>query len=368
MLLSSLCLSGCYYGHLASGQIKILWQRQPLSKARIDPAHPADVRALLGLVESVRRFAIELGLRVDQQYTSYVDWPGDRIVTTIVRTRAGSLETVPWWFPMVGHLPYKGYFDRARAEAEAERLTRSGEFEVCVSGVTAYSTLGWLDDPVTQPMLRRGAASLAETLFHELVHTTAFLADEADFNESVAQFIGQQAAILFFEEAERTSTRSGAETGTETDESELPLPSAARVRDSIADRLLISEYTIAFKDLVVTLDGHADRTRLRAEAELAARAALARLPLRVLDAERVASAARLSDACLALRGTYVRDLPRHARVLASLDGDLTAMIERLRLWAKESRPGADFFVDPSVETTARAADSSNRTQPIASTR
>jgi hypothetical protein len=140
------------------------------------------------------------------------------------------------------------------------------------------------------------------------------------------------------------------------------------VRDSIADRLLISEYTIAFKDQVMALDGHADRARLRAEAEVAARAELARLPLRVLNAERVASAARLSDACLALRGTYLRDLPRHARVLASLDGDLPAMIERLRLWAKESRPGADFFVDPIVETTARAADSSSRTQPIASTR
>ncbi|MCP4906391.1 MAG: aminopeptidase [bacterium] len=344
VMVPNLALCGCYYGHLASGQLRVLWQRQPIEKARVDPAHPEDVRALLGLVESVRRFARELGLSVDDQYTSYVDWPGDRMVTTIVRTRAGSLESVPWWFPMVGHLPYKGYFDRARAEAEAERLTRSGEYDVCVSGVAAYSTLGWLDDPVTQPMLRRGAASLVETLLHELVHATAFLAGEADFNEGVAQFIGQQAAIRFFEQAERSAGANEI----------AGLPSSERVEATIADRWAIARWTIAFKDRVATLEKRPDRAAVRAKAETEARAELAKIPLRVLEAEKVAIAARLSDACLALRGTYIRDLPRHARVLASLDGDLNAMIERLRLWADESRSSADFFVDRAARSSDRA--------------
>ncbi len=343
-MVSSLGLTGCYYGHLASGQIKILWRRQPSAEARIDPSHPEDVRELLTLVDSVRHFAIELGLNVGEQYTSYVDWPGDRIVTTIVRTRAGSLESVPWWFPMVGHLPYKGYFDRVWAEAEAERLRMTGGYDVCVSGVTAYSTLGWLDDPVTQPMLRRGAASLVETLLHELVHATAFLKGEADFNEGVAQFIGQQAAIQFFEERERAADGM----------SESPLPTSARVRESIADRLLISEFTIEFKGRLAELDGRPDRATLRAEAESRARAELAKIPLGVLDAERIAEFARLSDACLALRGTYIRDLPRHARVLASLDGDLVGMIERLRLWANESRPSELFFATPVTGSSPQA--------------
>jgi predicted aminopeptidase len=192
-------------------------------------------------------------------------------------------------------------------------------------------------------MLRRGPASLVETLLHELVHATAFLSGEADFNEGVAQFIGQQAAIRFFENAERAASET----------TPSPLPSASRVRDSIADRLLISEMTIAFKERVAALDGRADRETLRAQAEEQTRSALARLPLRVVDAERVAVKARLSDACLALRGTYIRDLPRHAQVLASLGGDLPAMIDRLRLWADESRPGADFFVGGDAQTTVR---------------
>ncbi len=331
LVLSLLVLgnSGCYYSHLASGQLKLLWLRQPIDEVTEDPTYTAETRELLRLVEAVRHSAKDLGLRVDGQYTSYVDWPEDRIVTTLVRTRPGSLEAVPHWFPIVGDLPYKGYFDQARAEAEAERLRNEEGFDVCVSAVSAYSTLGWLDDPVTSPMLARGAASLVETLFHELVHATAFLSNEADFNESVAQFIGQQASILFFKDVSPGS--------------EGRLPDAARVRDSIEDRRAIEEVIQRFRQLLLEIEDSESRLERRVVAEARVRDELAILPLRVLEAERVAEAARLSDACLALRGTYVQDLPRHAEVFLALDGDLEAMIARLVEWADMKRPAADFF-------------------------
>lgn len=338
LALSSLSWSstGCYYSHLASGQLRLLWRRQPLNEAAKDPAQTERTRELLRLVESVRTFAKKLGLRVNGQYTSYVDWPGDRIVTTLVRTRPGSLEAVPHWFPIVGELPYKGYFDQDRAEAEAERLRVEEGYDVCVSAITAYSTLGWLDDPVTSPMLARGAASLVETLFHELVHATAFLKDEADFNESVAQFIGQQASVRFFEDV--------------SPESPTRLPDASHVRDLIEDRRVIAQKTQRFRDWLPEIEVTDDRVVRRAIAEARLREDLAALPLRVLDPQRVASEARLSDACLALQGTYVRDLPRHAKVLAALDGDLVAMIARLSEWADSERPVEDFFqVSPRDE-------------------
>lgn len=327
--LLTLGISGCYYGQLASGQFELLWRRQPIENATRDPDHSERTRELLQLVESVRAFARELGLRVGNQYTSYVEWPGDRVVTTLVRTRPESIEPVPYWFPIVGELPYKGYFDRSDAEAEAERMRRDDGFDVCVTPVTAYSTLGWLDDPVTSPMLARGAASLVETLLHELVHTTAFLPDSADFNESVALFIGQQAAIEFFEQA--------------GDEKIPDRPSADMVRDLVRDRGAIDGVVISFREQLRSLEGVPDRAARRAEAERVTRAEVASLPLRVLDPVRVAEAARLSDACLALRGTYVLDLPRHTRVLQALGGNLEAMIARLALWADEDRPAETFF-------------------------
>ena len=313
-------------------------QREPIDEAIRDPRHPEDVRRLLGLVAEVREYAKVLGLDVGGQYTSYVDWPDDRIVTTLVRTRQGSLDSVPWWFPVVGHLPYKGYFDRERAEAAADELREDGEFEVCVSAVTAYSTLGWLNDPVTRPMLARGPASLVETLFHELVHATAFLPGYADFNEGVAQFIGQQATIEFFAGLPKAA-------------GEGAWPSAARVRSGITDRTLIAETTLDFREQLVELEGTPDRAALRTAAEVEARAALAALPLSVIDAARVAEKSRLSDACLALRGTYLQDLPRHAEVFSALGGDLRQMIDRLRRFADDARESEAFFDVADIAAT-----------------
>ena len=71
--------------------------------------------------------------------------------------------------------------------------------------------------------------------------------------------------------------------------------------------------------------------------------ALAALPFRVRSAADVARSARLGDACLALGGTYAADLERHAEVLAALDGDLTALIERLRQAAEAEDPRARYF-------------------------
>ena len=330
--------TGCYYSHLASGQLKLLWRRQPITEAATDPANSEEIREMLELVEFIRVFAHDLGLRVDDQYTSFVDWPGDRIVTTLVRTRPGSLEVVPHWFPILGSLPYKGYFDRERAEAEATRLRVEDGFEVCVSGIRAYSTLGWFADPVTSPMLEHGAASLVETVLHELVHATAFLRDEATFNESVAEFIGRRAAIQFFEQQPSSLG--------------FDLPDADDLRDGFADRQAISSVILAFKARIMAIEKDSDRIEQRIEIESEARAQLAALPLRIYDPIVVADKARLSNPCLALRGTYLDDAPRHARVLAALDGDLSAMIARLSAWADAGRSAEDFYslAGPRVES------------------
>ncbi|MBC8188399.1 MAG: aminopeptidase [Proteobacteria bacterium] len=329
MILFAVNLNGCYYSHLASGQFKLLWARQPIVEATVDPNHSDRTRELLKLVEPVRVFAQNLGLRVGDQYTSFVDWPGDRVITTLVRTRPGSLDAVPHWFPLVGELPYKGYFDRDRAEAEAMRLRDDEGFDVCVSPISAYSTLGWFADPITSPMLSRGAASLVETILHELVHATAFLPNEADFNESVAQFIGQQAAIRFFEQPARSEAEDW--------------PEANALREAIDDRRAVNAAIATFRDQLVELEGTANHSERRAPLEFEARTRLAILPLRRLDAKGIAKTARLSNACLALRGTYVRDLPRHAKVLAALEGDLEAMIARLSKWADSERSAEQFF-------------------------
>ena len=138
---------GCYYGHLAQGQGRVLWERVSIEDVLANPDTSPPLAERLRTVGEVRAFARSIGLEVDQQYTSYLPWPGDRIITNLVVTEPGSVEALPFDFPLVGPMPYKGFFDINRAEAEAAQFKDAG-MDVCLVPVRAYSTLGFFADPV----------------------------------------------------------------------------------------------------------------------------------------------------------------------------------------------------------------------------
>lgn len=302
----------------------MLRAREPISDLLTAASTPAELRERLDVVEEVRAYAADLGLAVDGNYTSYVPWPGSSIVTAVVATEPGSVEPAGFWFPLVGRLPYKGYFDPARAEAEAERLRGRG-LDVCVVAVPAYSTLGWFDDPVTGPMLRRGEGWLVETLLHELVHATVFVREQVDFNEGVATFIGEEGSVRFYQ-------RHGQ-------------PEAARERRrEVEDTRLYDAAVLAFRRNVEALYADSspgpERDARRASAEQAARREIAALPLATRSAAELAEGARLNDACLALAATYTADLPGYERRLTELGGELPAFVTRLREAAESDDPRA----------------------------
>jgi len=303
--------SGCYYMHLASGQWRVLRASRSIDDVLEDPATDPTLRSRLELVLEARAFAAELGLEVGDQYTSYVPWPDDRIVTSLVATRPGEIEPAGFRFPIVGEVPYKGFFERERAEAEAEALRTQG-LDVCILAIPAYSTLGWFADPVTDPMLGFGEHYLVETVIHELVHATVFFADAAEFNEGIASFIGQEGAVRFY-------ARVG-----EGDE----------LRAEVEDRRRVDETLLALREeigaLYAATEPGAERDRRRAALEAEARARLAALPLEVVEAPVVAAAARLNDACLSIAATYASDIPAYVERLSSLDGSLPAFIALAR--------------------------------------
>jgi len=309
----------------------LLWAREPVEVLLEDPELEPTLRARFELVAEARAFANEIGLEVGKQYTSYVDWPEDRIVTNVVATAAGSIEPVPFHFPIIGEAPYKGFFDPERARAEAERLRARG-MDVCVTGTRAYSTLGWFDDPLTSPMLATGEDRLFETVVHELVHATVFVRSQPDFNEGAANFVGEEAVVAYFARGPRSG--GGAEPVVDP-------------RKRLADERVISRAMMEIRDEVAALYrtslDEAERTRRRADLEIGARARLAALPLQVADARRLSEGARINDACLAIRGTYVADSERYREVLMRLDGDLSLFVARLREVAEADDPSAAFF-------------------------
>jgi predicted aminopeptidase len=330
-------MSGCYLGHVAAGELRLLRARQPIDALLADPQTPEDLRAHLRLVQGARETARAIGLDVGGQYTSYAPWPGDRVVTTVVAARPGSVEAAGFWFPLLGRLPYKGYFDAARANAEAARLRAQG-LDVCVVPVPAFSTLGWFDDPVPEPLLRGGDGRLVETIVHELVHATVYLPDDADFDEGVASFIGEEASVRFFAAAQ------GPE-------------AAERRRAEVEDDRRLDAWILAFRgrvtDLYAELPGLPAREERRARLEEDARAELAGLFFGTRDTAALSRTLRLNDACLALAATYATDVPRYAATLSALGGDLPAFVARLREAAKAPDPRAALGAPAAPATSIR---------------
>jgi predicted aminopeptidase len=311
--------AGCYYTHLASGQVRLLLARRAVDDVIADPETPEDLRERLDLVQRVRTYADELGLDVAGQYTSFVDWPGDRIITTVVATRPGEVDAMGFWFPIAGRVPYKGFFDEERAASEAEELSARG-LDVCLFPVPAYSTLGWFDDPLTAPMLRGERGRLVETVLHELVHATIYVPDEPEFNEGIATFIGQEAAVRFPEDSEEREAE----------------------RERVAESRALSAVLVAFREQVAALYEESvagpKRDAERAALEKQARDAIAALDLGAGKARLLAEQVRLNDACQALTGTYHSDVDRYAEQLRELNGDLHAFLEAAQRAAEAPDP------------------------------
>jgi predicted aminopeptidase len=116
------------------------------------------------------------------------------VLTAVPKT---DLAPYTWWFLFVGHVPYKGFFSEAAAKADAESFQARG-YDTYIRAAPAFSTLGWFDDPVLAHLLKYDRVTLAEVIFHELLHSTLFVKGAVDFNESLANFVGSRAAILFF--------------------------------------------------------------------------------------------------------------------------------------------------------------------------
>jgi predicted aminopeptidase len=188
-------LPGCYYLNQAKGQADIVLNSRPIEDVYADPGLSEARARKLDLVLAARRFAEEdLGLKPSRNYTTYFDLGRGAVTYVVSACRPDAFVPHLWWFPIVGSLPYKGYFSEEDAEAEAAALRADG-WDVTVGESAAYSTLGWFTDPVFSSMLSMSDASLASTVIHELVHGTIYVPDHSDFNESLATFVGRQGAL-----------------------------------------------------------------------------------------------------------------------------------------------------------------------------
>lgn len=209
--LSATLLSGCQIGYLtksAYSQASLLRKRVPIEDALKDSRLSEEHKKKLRLAEEARLFAEKnLGLAKTKNYTTFVQLDAPYVTWVVSASERNELKHYLWKYPMVGELPYRGYFEPESAKTEASSLKDKG-YDTFVRGVTAYSTLGWFRDPVLSSMLEYKDYDLVNTIIHETTHATVFIKSEADFNERLASFIGMKGTEAFYEQREGASSQT----------------------------------------------------------------------------------------------------------------------------------------------------------------
>jgi predicted aminopeptidase len=259
-----LCLlfSSCYVTSQGIRYLSIISKAVSVDRALADPKTKSDLRLLLERSRDARAFALRnFGLKKTKNYSSVVVLDADRLATVVQACAELSFTRYLWSYPIVGKMPYRGYFDPKDAEKEAALLKKQG-LDVIARPVDAFSTLGWFSDPLFSFMSSYGEADIADLIMHEMTHATIFLKGDhpgaEQFNEELAVFVGGEGSLVYL------SSKYGAAS-----------PEVAAARADRADEAAFSAFlagTGKALEAVYTSSGSDDEKRKRKAEIIAARA------------------------------------------------------------------------------------------------
>ncbi|KRB70692.1 aminopeptidase [Noviherbaspirillum sp. Root189] len=181
-----------YYAQAICGHLAIVMGARPIDDCLKDPSVEVDLKVRLAKIKQIRDFAVhELGLPDNDSYRTYVDIGRPYVAWNVIATTQLSLQPVEWCFPIAGCVNYRGYYNKADAVSYARTLQKAG-YDVHVSEVPAYSTLGWFNDPVLSSFVNYAEPQLARLIFHELAHQVLYAKGDSQFNESFAVTVAEE--------------------------------------------------------------------------------------------------------------------------------------------------------------------------------
>lgn len=331
VLYLALVPTGRYLVRAAVAEAGILYRRQSIEAlVRDSMTTPATARKLR-LVLDARRFAVDsIGLRAKESFTTYSQLDRDTLVLVLSGAYRDRLVAKTWWFPIVGRVPYKGYFDFKGAQNAARGLANEG-LDVYLRPSAAFSTLGWFNDPLLSTTLRADSIDLANTVIHELTHNTFYASGQAVFNESFANFVGARGSAWLFR------SRGAAQ--------------AAAIADARwADEKIMAEFWgRLYRSVDSAFTAHAadSAARVVARDTLIARArryAVDSLSRRLTTiTPRALERMRIDNAALLAHRVYNTDLDLFDRVLAEKSGDVRRAVACL---IEIARSAEDSKKDP----------------------
>lgn len=338
---------GCYIARAAVEEARILRARRPIADVLADPSLSDPVKRKLRLVVDARRFAQDsLGLDPGNSFTAYADIGRDTLVLVLSAARRDSLVGYSWRYPVVGRLPYRGFFDLADAQKAARDLEARG-YDTYLRTADAFSTLGWFDDPLLSTTLRHDSLNVANTVIHEITHSTFFPEGQGVFNESFASFVGARGAEHFFRSRGSAATAAMADASWQ-DEKVLSAfwRSLSRSLDSaFAANPGSRERRLAARDSVYA---HARRALIDSVAPL----------LRTIS-PRYAERVPLNNAYVLARAVYASELALFDEVFQREERDLRVAIARVIQLASSSKD-APFEAVRSWVDAARGTETEAR--------
>lgn len=332
LLASFPLLASCQISYLlksARGQLNLLNSGESIEESLKDPQVTEEQKSQIRLAMEAKQFAEDkIGLKKTKNYSTFVNL--DRRAASFVVSAAPKWELKHhlWYFPIVGNVPYKGYFDENDAKAEAEELKKQ-DFDTYMRGVTAYSTLGWFKDPLLSSMTKMKSYDLVNTIIHETVHATIYIKSSADFNERLASFIGDEATEVFY-----------------TDKEGADSPTVKRIRLENKDQHLFSDFiSKEIQDLKTwyqenkTHDEAERRTRIKKIQENFQTALKPKLKTDLYDKF---PEIELNNARLMLYKTYQSDMTDFSAVFEKVNRSFSEMIKIAKHLEKTKKPDEEL--------------------------
>jgi predicted aminopeptidase len=329
LLASCWACSPVYVVKAGLAEARILHARRPITEVITDSSTDAGTRGKLAFVLEAHRFAAaDLGIDVGRAYSTYTKLEHDTLAMVLSAAYKDRLVPKTWWFPVVGSVPYKGYFNYGDARAARAKLEREG-WDTYLRPTSAFSTLGWFNDPLLSTVLEDDDVGVVETVLHELAHTYLFVPGHVRFNESYADFVGYTGAAQFF------CTREGG--GPDTVKCHR---AQARWRD-------LERFSVFIDGLVDQLEALYGRADLDHAAKISRRedifrAAEERFTRDVQPTFESLSfqsfrTVPLNNATLLARMRYYHRLPAFQALLDEHGGDLRAVMEYLKAGVKKTK-------------------------------
>ena len=327
-LLFSSCQLG-YYMKSATNQFSMMASRVPIDEALEKSPLTEAQKNKLRLSQQAREFAFQdLHLKQTKNYDTYIDLKRPYVTWVVNAAYKWEMKNYQWSYPIVGAMPYKGFFSEQEALEQAADLQKEG-LDTNVRGVSAYSTLGWFKDSVLSSMLRYKDHDLVNTIIHEIVHSSVYIKSNSDFNERLAVFIGGKGTEMFYKKLE------GSDSAT-----------VKLIRAENEDDKLFSEFiSVQIKKLETWYKSNSEQNeKIRQEQFEKIKMAFKNemnSKFKTTSYQKFADQ-KINNATLGLLRTYMEDLSDFEILYSKCNENMDLFIEKIKTLEKSKDPAEDL--------------------------